>query len=241
MTHEKFFAVVSNNNVVVTDDYDELLDCLCFWPDERCEAFGAESLEEANVLAIQTYAARFFGHPAHFGLAPMALPDKGCYALTAPAGSIFPNTLSRLRNIPSASDPSLQGISIFEQGTPIQVATIVPHTLGVMSHGGAWSIVGMNTYAVTENSEEVAMLLANETVVYPHAVCWGDISVAVRWTQFEYAKRVAARYDYRSYYPTQMSRMPFVGEKFSDTQYEEREEGFSDNPVMQKLRGFGLV
>lgn len=241
MGNERFFSLVSLNNVVVTDEYDELMDCLCFWPDERCEAFGAESLEEANVLAVQTYAARFFGHPAHFGRVPMALPDSGCYALTAPAASIFPNVLSHQRNLPSANNPSPQGLSTFEQGAPIQFAPIMPNTANVTAHGGAWSIVGVNMCSVTENPEDVAVLLANETVVYPHATCWSDIAVAVRWTQYEYAKRVATRYDYRSYYPTQMSRMPLVGEKFSDSQYEEREHGFSDNPVMQKLRGFGLI
>lgn len=237
----RFYAIVSLNHVVVTDDYDELREDLMFWPDERCEAFGAETIEEANVLAIQTYAVRFFGHPGHFGLVPMALPANGCYSLAAPLGSDFPSTLSHLRNIPEAKGTPVKEISAFEQGSPLQLAPIRPNTVGVLSHGGAWSIVGMNACALTENAEEVAGLLAEEEMIYPHAVCWGDISVAIRWLQFEYAKRISTRYDYRNYYPPQMNRDLLVGEQFADSQYEERERGYSDTPVMQRLRGFGLI
>lgn len=235
------YVLIALENIAVVEGVDALASYLYHWPRAQCDVYSLESTEEAAVLARQVYGFQFYSHPKSFALQPMALPMTAPFAIKAPGEARLSNTKYAFEGEQSMQAPELHDVAMMEQ------------TIGLVEHrepipegnpcfqGGAWSVVGLDGYAVENRLENVISMLSGKEFLYPHAKWWANPSHASMWAQREYAERFFRRYDARDFQFTRLERQVSVGEQFKDEIYDSRENSRVDYAVMQKLREIGFI
>lgn len=224
------YVIVSFNYVSVCDTTTDLYGGLYYWPEEYCEVFSVETMEEANVLARQVYAALFYSHPAHFGTMPMSLPASGCYSVQAEGKLRMSNPESGFLPQETKVYPLLL---IGKADTDTNSVEQPCARMCLPLRYGAWSIVWCQGYGVAIGLEALVNKITEKT--YAHGKWYPNSARASFFAQAEYAHRLSHTCDLRHGH----FNMPNVPVK-PGQQYDSQKNDF-DSSVLRTLRDSGLL
>ena len=194
---KKYYVMITNTTVHVLDNMQDLFNELYCRTDLFCEVFAFETLEEANYFAYKRYGFLFYTKfNKDEDKRPIALPIAGTYSLGSQEYAINANSMQQVN-----------------QGYIMQKNTT-----------GVWSIDFMNGFGTEVDLCGFVNFMADNAVVYPHAVWIPDALNALPYSCNKYVQRFFHRYGYNVGYITLPAGELAFDKKFFDAQYEEREK-----------------
>lgn len=233
-TYERYFVIITWAEVYVKRGLQELFNDLYHRWGAACEVFALETLEEANLLAIQRWPFRFFANPNLRGKTPMPLPASGTYQRKDEAleRELAANALPQ-RYLPSygVQQPAMQGL-LAPQNNAVPMGEL---------QGIFWSIDAMNMYASASDLNTLVSFMGDPQWIYPHALAWGDPNVAIQKAYEAYFARFYRRYSSSQECPSLSEQELRTGDSFEDVFYAEREKSRVANPVLERLVSYGVL
>ena len=194
---KKYYVMITNTTVHVLDNMQYLFNELYCRTDLFCEVFAFETLEEANYFAYKRYGYLFYTKfNKDEDKQPIALPIAGTYSLGSQEYAINANFVQQQN-----------------QGYLVQKNTT-----------GTWAIDFMNGFGTEMDLSNLVYFMADNAVVYPHAIWILDALKALPYSCNNYIKRFFHRYGYSVDYITLPAGELFFDKKFFDAQFEEREK-----------------
>ena len=228
------FAMVTYDNVIVTQSIEELMTAISQRQFFYCEVTVLNEVEEAARYAVQKYYAMFYANPF--------LSEESAMPLPTPASNQCYNLKSnRLMTAISESDKNLELTEVSPTAFNLMYPQYKnPELLQNSSVGTFWSVEAINGYAVASDLNMLAYLLTRQGFIYPRAVPYQNEVLASIKARAGFIERFARRYGFES---EQLAYLPIIGSGhyFVDEFHQEREVRRIDNPTTQKLLDFGLL
>ena len=230
------FAMVTFDNVIVTQNIEELMATISQRQYFHCEVAVLNEVEEATRYAVQKYYAMFHSNPFLAEVTPMPLPT--------PASNQFYNLKShRLTTAISGSDKNLElapsGASqsnfnlMYQQyKNPALFQNLTTETY--------WAVEAINGYAVASDLNMLAYFLTQQGFIYPRAVPYQNEILASINARAGFINRFARRYGFET---ESLEYLPIIasGNYFVDSVHQERELRRVANLTIQNLSEFGLL
>lgn len=240
-TNKCFFTVISPGEAYVGCGKQELYDVLYNRLFAACEVFVVDTMEDANILALQWWPSHFYVNPMLQDLTPMSLPACGTYSQKD--GRVLKQlgvqAQAELRSYPAF------GISK-PAPTPSQADnSVAKDTPNNINSGLIWSVDAMNAYTTAPDLNCLAHHLFDAGLVYPHARPFPDCDpeYALAMAAYAYVRRFYRRYESSKECvspPTSLNDM-HEGDIWKDIYFEDREAARVENPAMTRLANLGLL
>ena len=194
---KKYYVMITNTTVHVLDNMQDLFNELYCRTDLFCEVFAFETLEEANYFAYKRYGFLFYTQfNKDEDKQPIALPMAGTYSLGSQEYAINANSIQQMK----------QGYIMQKNAT------------------GIWAMDFMNGFGTEMDLSNFVYFMADNAVIYPHAVWIPDVLNALLYSCNKYVQRFFHRYGYNVGYITLPAGKLTFDKKFFDAQFEEREK-----------------
>lgn len=194
---KKYFVLITNSTIHVLDNIQDLFNELYCRTDLFCEVFAFETLEEANYFAYKRYGFLFYTKfNKNEDKHPIELPIAGTYSIGSREYVINP-------------------VSIQQQN---ERYIMQKNTTGI------WSIDFMNGFGTEIDLSNFVYFMADNAIIYPHAIWISDVLNAFSLSYNNYIKRFFHRYGYNVGYITLPAGELNFNKKFFDSQFEEREK-----------------
>lgn len=233
------FAMVSYDNVILTQNIEELMAVISQRQYFYCEVAVLNEVEEATRYAAQKYYSMFQSNPFLSEVTPMPLPSpesQQTYNLKSHRLTTEINEQQESDKILgltlSGASPSSFNLMYPQYNNPAIFQNSVAESF--------WSVEAINGYAVADDLNKLAYFLTRLDFIYPRAVPYQNEILASINARGEFINRFARRYGFES---ESLESLPIIasGHYFVDEFHQEREIRRRDNATMQNLLEFGLL
>lgn len=232
------YSIVSPMGVSVCDSAQEAFNTVYYWPFNYCEVFTVETLEEAHILTNQVYNARFRGRPMLFNEEPMMLPVSGTFRTIDPEAERLMPHLDESGTMPVLNLPTTSVINN-PSNNIASVQSVTYQQPSPLIGSGAWSVTFFGGYFLENDLSRLFGTL--DTQMYAHAMWWPKTQTASNWVMKEYADRFCCSFDLRDGDFQHPPELLEIGQIYIDSRVINGEMKISQNDIIQKLRGYGLI
>ena len=221
------FAMVTFDNVIVTQNIEELMATISQRKHFHCEVAVLNEVEEATRYAVQKYYAIFQSNPFLSEVTPMPLP--------ATASNQFYNIKShKLTTAISESDKNLELAPSGASQSNFNLMYQQYKNSALLQNSVAesfWAVEAINGYAVASDLNMLAYFLTQQGFIYPRAVPYQNDILASINARAGFINRFARRYGFES---ESLENLPIIesGNYFVDSVHQERELRRADNATI---------